>query len=431
MLTIDEQVELLMRGTKFADESAEYGDPEGDSQLRKLCAGELKRKLEKSAREKRPLRVYLGVDPTRRSLHIGHMVPTQKLRQFQMLGHQAIFLIGDYTARIGDPTGQSKERAQVSGAEIDSHAAFYTEQAFKILARVGNMRDGVETLPVEIRNNGEWLAKLSFEKLVALAAMFSLKRITNRRDFQIRMDAGEDVRFHETLYALMQGYDAYMLKCDVQIGAYDQHLNLLAGRTIQEHYGVAPHTMLTMPLLAGTDGRKMSKSWGNTIDLLDTPEDMYGKCMRTSDDLLPQYIELATNLLSAEKDALAARLTAGENPMEIKKAVAHNVTAQYNGLEAADAAAEHFRRTVQEKAADVDTPDVFVGAEYIGGDKTLFDFIVENKLYEGSNRDLRRLFEQGGVKVNDTTATDAKAKIDFALPATLRIGKRCYARLVG
>ncbi|MCD6119152.1 tyrosine--tRNA ligase [bacterium] len=429
MTDIVKQVELLMRGTKFADESAEYGDPSGESVLRARAKSELEERIKKARAKKRPLRIYLGVDPTRESLHIGHMVPAQKLRQFQNLGHQVIFLIGDYTARIGDPSGQASERAQISGEEIDAHASFYTEQAFRILDKSGGLRGGVETLPVEIRNNGEWLAKLDFELIVKLAAMFSLKRITGRRDFQLRMDAGEDVRFHETLYALMQGYDAYMLKCDVQVGAYDQHMNLLAGRTIQEHFGDEPHTMLTMPLLAGTDGRKMSKSWGNTIDLLDTPENMYGKCMRISDDLLPQYIELACGLSPDEKDEMLARLNSDENPMVIKKEVAFNITEQYNGEDAAERAAEHFRKTVQEKAAGDDVPVIEVGAEYMSGGKTLFDFIVDNGLFDGSNRELRRLFEQGGVRVDDVAVTDPKAPIPSALPCVLRIGKRGFFKL--
>lgn len=408
-----------MRGTKFADESAEFGDPGGESVLRKRCQAELLARIKSAAKEGRPLRVYLGVDPTRESLHIGHMVPAQKLRQFQELGHQAIFLIGDYTARIGDPTGQSRERAEISGEAIDRMAQLYTEQAFKLLDRE----------KTEIRFNGEWLAKLSFEQIIDIAKIFPFKRIISRRDFQIRLESDEEFRFHEALYALMQGYDAYVLRCDVQIGAYDQHLNMLAGRTVQEHYGDPPHVMLTMPILAGTDGRKMSKSWGNTIDLLDAPEDMYGKCMRISDDLLPQYIELACDFSAAEKDALLARLESGENPMNVKKEVAWKVTRQYNGKEAADRAAEHFRATVQEKTADEDAPTIKVGPEWLDGSRTLFEFIVEHKLFDGSNRELRRLFEQGGVKLGEAAVSDSKSAMPDELPAVVRIGKRGFFRL--
>ncbi len=408
-----------MRGTKFADESAEYGDPEGESNLRKIAAQELERRIDKAAKENRQLRVYLGVDPTRESLHIGHMVPAQKLRQFQQLGHRAIFLVGDYTARIGDPSGRSKERPFIPGEEIDRMAKLYGDQAFKLLDRE----------KTEIRYNSEWLAGLNFESLIKIAAIFPVKQLIARRDFQNRMEAGEEFRFHEMLYALMQGYDAYMLKCDVQIGAYDQHFNLLAGRAIQEHFGDAPHIMLTMPLLAGTDGRKMSKSAGNTIDLMDKPEDMYGKCMRISDDLLPQYIELATDFTPEAKDALRARLDSGENPMNVKKEVAFNVTAQYNGNDAASRAAEYFQIAVQGKSVDSDTPEVKVGDEYLSGDKTLFDFIVDNKLFAGSNRELRRLFEQGGVKVNDNSIEDPNLPFNLLMPAILKIGKRTYVKL--
>jgi len=429
MTDVVKQVELLMRGTKFADESAEYGDPSGESVLRARAKSELEERIKSARAKNRPLRIYLGVDPTRESLHIGHMVPAQKLRQFQNLGHQVIFLIGDYTARIGDPSGQSAERMAMGGDEIDRIAAFYTDQAFKLLREKTCEIDGEKLLGTEIRRNSEWLATLTFEKIVELAAIFPLKQIIARRDFQERMDAGEGLRYHETLYALMQGYDAYMLKCDVQVGAYDQHFNMLAGRAIQEHFGDEPHAMVTIPLLSGTDGRKMSKSWGNTIDLLDAPEDMYGKCMRISDDLIPQYIELACGFSPDEKDEMLARLKSDENPMTIKKEVAFNITAQYNGEEAAERAAEHFRKTVQEKAAGDDVEEVVVGDEFISGEKTLFDLISEHKLFKGSGRELRRLFEQGGVRVDDVAVTDPKAPIPSALPCVLRIGKRGFFKL--
>ncbi len=410
-----------MRGTKFADESAEYGDPEGESNLRKIAAQELERRIDKAAKENRPLRVYLGVDPTRESLHIGHMVPAQKLRQFQQFGHRAIFLVGDYTARIGDPSGRSKERPFIPGEEIDRMAKLYGDQAFKLLDRE----------KTEIRYNSEWLAGLNFESLIKIAAIFPVKQLIARRDFQNRMEAGEEFRFHEMLYALMQGYDAYMLKCDVQIGAYDQHFNLLAGRAIQEHFGDAPHIMLTMPLLAGTDGRKMSKSAGNTIDLMDKPEDMYGKCMRISDDLLPQYIELASDFAPEEKDALRARLDSGENPMNVKKEVAFNVTFQYHGEAEAWYADNYFKLYVQKamRTDDIVT-DLIVDEEYLNGSYTLFEFIIKLQLFSGSRRELRRLFDQGGVRVNDIQVTNPFDDIADYIPGLWQIGKRNLWKLV-
>ncbi len=310
-MSIDEQVAFLMESAFFADEGGTASQQavtseviaHSESNLRKQMAAELKAKLTRSAEQKAkgdpewPLRIYLGVDPTRESLHIGHMVPVVNMRKFQALGHTVIFLIGDYTAMVGDPSGQSKEREQLTHERVLELARFYTAQAFRLL-------DADKT---EVRYNGEWLAGLGFKELAELAARFSVNRIIARDDFRKRLEAGQSVSLHETFYALMQGYDAFALNCDVQVGGYDQHLNLLAGRDLQAYFQKkfegakhplydkhpesgkqvkGPHVMLTYPLLMGTDGQKMSKSWGNTIDVLDEPENIFGKVMRISDAML-------------------------------------------------------------------------------------------------------------------------------------------------
>lgn len=413
--SIDEQVRILMRGTRFADEAEEWGmaaDSEGG--LRAQMTAELREKLTLG----RPLRVYLGVDPTSTDLHVGHFVPLQKLRKFQELGHQVIFLIGDYTATIGDPSGQSGERRRFKHEEVLDLAQTYTEQAYRVL----------DPKKTEVRYNGDWLAGLSFADLIELASIFPMKQIIARRDFQQRMERGESLRFHEALYALMQGYDAYALKCDVQVGAYDQHFNMLAGRAIQEHFGDAPHVMVTNPIIIGTDGRKMSKSYGNTINVNDAPEEMFGKAMRIADEHLHEYLELTSSLPPAEIDELVAQLKAGANPMAVKKRLARNLVEQYHGAAAADEAEAHFRQVVQEKAAPDEVPEVSVPADL--AQASWVDLLAGLTLMK-SKGEARRLIQQGGFYVEQTPIADVEARA--AIPAggvLIRLGKRKYYRLV-
>jgi len=373
-MSIDEQLEWLLEGTYFADEGGlAAGEDSGSDGLRAQMTRELKKKLEWSAKKETPLRIYLGVDPTRDSLHIGHMIPAKYLRRFQDLGHVVVFLMGDYTATIGDPSGQSKEREQLTHERVLEHAKFYADQAFRLL-------DPGKT---EIRYNSEWLADLRFAEIAELAALFPLGQIIARQDFRTRLESGAGVRFHECLYSLMQGYDAFALNCDVQVGAYDQHFNLLAGRIIQQHFADklkgqehplfarqpatrknvhGPHVMLTIPLLMGTDGRKMSKSWGNTIDVLDSAEDMSGKVMRISDEMIGNYIDIAVEERQRVKDEWKAKAEA--DPMGVKKWIAGQVTAMYHGEDGAARAEEHFRRTVQEGNVEQDAVELQVPEEY-------------------------------------------------------------------
>ena len=419
-MNVQEQIDILLRGTQFADEveaapaiDGTIGAEEGKT-LRQQMTAELTERL----KEGRPLRVYLGVDPTATNLHLGHFVPIQKLRQFQSLGHQVVFLVGDYTATIGDPSGQSSERKRLRHDEVLELGRTYAQQAFHLL-------DETKT---EIRRNGEWLSTLQFSEIVELAAIFPLKWIVSRRDFKDRMDRGESLRLHETMYSLMQGYDAYALHCDVQVGGYDQHFNMLAGRWIQEHFGEKPHVMLTLPLLMGTDGRKMSKSYGNVIHINDTSEDIYGRAMRIADDLIPNFLDIATALTPAEIESLKAKLREeGVNPMEVKKTLAHHIVDLYHGRAEADRAAEHFRQVVQDKEAPEEIevlqapPDAAAGITWV-------DLVVTLKL-AGSKGEMRRLMQQGGFYVEQESVRDPAATWDGRPEVLIRLGKRRYFRI--
>ena len=414
-MSVEAQVDLLMRGTRFADE-ADDGAAEvpEDGELRSRMRAGLRDKL----RLGRPLRVYLGVDPTSTDLHVGHFVPLQKLRRFQDLGHQIVFLIGDYTATIGDPSEQTSERKRLTHDHVLELAGSYTEQAYRIL-------DPDRT---ELRYNGDWLGKLSFADIIELASIFPMKQIVARRDFQRRMEQGESLRFHESLYALMQGYDAYMLKCDVQVGGYDQHFNMLAGRAIQEHFGDPPHVMLTNPLLIGTDGRKMSKSYGNVINVHDAPFDMYGKTMRMADEHIPAYLELTSSLDSEAIDGEVRRLQDGANPMEVKKRLAFDLVRQYHGEAAAEEAAATFQRVVQRQQAPDEVPEVSVPPHLLGA--TWVDLCAGLEL-SPSKAEARRLMRQGGFYIEQTPVKDTEARADVPPGGVLvRLGKRRYYRLV-
>ncbi len=410
----EEQLSILMRGTRFADETEDWISNTTSGGLRKQMSEELLAKLKLG----RPLRIYLGVDPTSSSLHVGHFVPIQKLRKFQLLGHHVIFLIGDYTATIGDPSGQAGERKRFTHEQVMEFAKNYTQFAFKIL-------DPEKT---EVRYNSEWLAKLTFADIIELACLFPMKQIISRRDFQTRMEKGESLRFHEALYSMMQGYDAYSLKCDVQVAGYDQHFNLLAGRTIQESFGDAPHAMITNPLIMGTDGRKMSKSYNNSISLDDQPFDMYGKTMRIADEYLHDYLELTSSIPVEEIDNYVTILKSGTNPMEIKKALAFNLVSQYHSFEDAEKAKDEFQKIVQQKVVPDDILECKAPEKY--EEMTWADLCTALK-FVSSKSEIRRLIQQGGFYVNQKPVSDFNEKCTIDYEGTLiRIGKRKYFKII-
>ncbi len=426
MVSVEKQIEILLRGTLFADEieggeaaaKLSKADAEEGRSLREQMTTELTDRLKTG----RPLRVYLGVDPTSTNLHLGHFVPVQKLRQFQELGHQVVFLIGDYTATIGDPSGQSSERKRFRHEEVLELGRTYADQCFRLL----------DPKRTEIRHNGEWLSKLTFAEIVELAAQFPLKWIISRRDFRERLERGESLRLHETLYSLMQGYDAYALHCDVQVGGYDQHFNMLAGRWLQEHFGEKPHVMLTLPLLMGTDGRKMSKSYGNAIHINDAPEDIFGKTMRISDDLIPNFLDLATAMSGEEVSSLKDRLgQRGVNPMDVKKELAAHLVRIYHGEDASSRAAEHFRQVVQDKEIPEEVESVKVPIA-MGPGTPWLDVAVatEPQKLAASKSEMRRLIQQGGFYIEQEVVKDVFAAWDGRPETLVRLGKRRYFRVM-
>jgi tyrosyl-tRNA synthetase len=395
MAPVDEQMAVLTSGVEY-----------GDDGLRRQMERELRALVEQD----RPLRVYLGVDPTATSLTLGHTVPLRKLRQFQQFGHHAIFLIGDYTALIGDPSDKNKLRPMLTQEDIQRNEQTYFEQAARIL----------DPSKTELRHNSEWLGKLSFPDIIALMSKFTVAEMLRRDNFRKRFDDGDAVFLHEFLYALMQGYDAWALECDVQVGGTEQLFNLMAGRKIQEDAGQRPHVPVTMPILVGLDGKeRMSKSKGNYIGVNDPPGEQYGKAMSIPDEAIMDFFVLATNVPRTGLPAIAKQCET--DPMGAKKLLARQIVTEFWGAEAAQVAEEQFARTVQRKEA----PDAIPERAVTPG-APLIDVVVEAGLAP-SKREARRLFEQGAVSV-DGAVVDADVA---ARPGTtMQVGKRRWLRLV-
>ncbi|MBC7227948.1 MAG: tyrosine--tRNA ligase [Thermoflexales bacterium] len=400
-LSIDEQVALLMHGAEF-----------GDDQIRERMAQELRERL----KEGRPLRVYCGYDPTAPDLHLGHTVTMRKLRLFQELGHQAIFVIGDYTALIGDPSGRDRARPRLTYEQIQANARTYIQQAFKIL-------DPERT---EVRYNGEWLAGMKYEDFIFTAAQVTVQQFLARENFARRYEAGDAIWLHELLYPLAQGYDAVMLRADVQIGGTDQLFNLLVGRKIQEAYGLPPQVCITFPILVGTDGKlRMSKSMGNYIGVDEPPEVMYGKVMSIPDEAMPNYFDLVTRWTPEEIARIKAAIADGSlHPMEAKKQLAWEIVDIFHGREAADAAAEHFRRVFQERQLPQEMP-VWELREPVN----IVDLIHAAGMTR-SKSDARRLIQQGSVLLDGIKVTSIETVVGTEKEAVLRVGNRGFLRLV-
>jgi tyrosyl-tRNA synthetase len=403
MAPVDEQMEVLFSGVVYGDE--EPGGAPGP--FGRQMQSELRERLE----EDRPLRVYLGIDPTATSLTLGHAVPLRKLRQFQQFGHHAIFLIGDYTALIGDPSDKNKLRPQLTPEEIRRNEQTYFEQAARLL----------DPETTELRHNSEWLGKLTFPEIISLMSKFTVAEMLRRENFRQRFDAGDAIYLHEFLYALMQGYDAYALACDVQVGGTEQLFNLLAGRKIQEDAGQRPHVPITLPILVGLDGKaRMSKSAGNHIGLTDSPDEQYGKAMSLPDSALPDFFVLATNLDRREVREIIEGLRAGtRDPLETKKYLARTIVTEFHGPEAARAAEERFESTFQRRELPPDIPEFRIT------NGRLLDLVVEAGLAP-SRREARRLFDQGAVTLDGEPVQGG----DEPRPGTLQVGKRRWLRLV-
>ncbi len=336
-LPVDEQLDLLQKG------AAEI-----------IRLSDLRERLEDSRKTGRPLRVKAGFDPTAPDLHLGHTVLMRKLRHFQQLGHTVIFLVGDFTSLIGDPTGRNVTRKPLTREQIDANAETYKQQVFKIL----------DEKLTEVRYNSEWLGKLGYEGTIRLASHFTVSQMLERDEFHKRFQAEQPISLHELLYPLMQGYDSVALECDVELGGTDQRFNLGAGRELQRHYGQKPQIILMTPIIEGLDGvQKMSKSLGNAIGIHEPPAEMYGKLMSISDELMWKYWVFLTDLKQSEIDAMRADVEAGAlHPMEVKKNLARTITAGFHGESAAQHAGENWARMFQQKIVTGDIESVSVDA---------------------------------------------------------------------
>ncbi len=360
--------------------------------------------------EGRPLRVKLGVDPTAPDLHLGHTVALQKLRQFQDFGHQAVLVIGDFTAMIGDPSGRSATRPALDRATVERNARTYEEQAFKVVTRER----------CELRYNGEWLGQLRMDDVVRLCSKYTVARMLEREDFGRRYAAGDPIGIHELLYPLLQGYDSVEIRADVEIGGTDQTFNILVGRDLQRHAAHSGQVAVLLPLLVGTDGvQKMSKSLGNAIGIAEPPRDIFGKIMSIPDSVLPRYYEL----LAGETEALAET----DHPMEAKKRLASLLVRRFHSADAAHEAQVFFERRHQQREL-IDPADHSVLADADGA-IWVCKLLREVAVVE-SNAEGRRLISQGGVRVDGSVVRDVDYRFRIGRDALLQVGRRRLARIV-
>ncbi|HEY5190355.1 MAG TPA: tyrosine--tRNA ligase [Candidatus Deferrimicrobium sp.] len=379
-----------------------------------ISGEELSRKVAASAREKRPLRVKAGFDPTAPDLHLGHTVLIQKLKHFQEAGHQVIFLIGDFTGMIGDPSGKSETRKALTREDVERNAVTYKEQIFKIL-------DPDRT---EVRFNSEWLSTLRIEEMVRVAAQMTVARMLERDDFRKRYDSLRPISIHEFLYPLFQGYDSVALRADVEFGGTDQKFNLLVGRDLQRAYGQEPQVVMTTPLLVGLDGvNKMSKSLGNYVGITEPPETIFGKMMSISDELMVMYYELLSDIGVAELAALKAGLSDGSrHPMDAKIFLAREIVSRFHGAAAAREAEEGFRGRFSRKEFPDDARRVELATD--GGTSDLATVVSRVSGSFTSKSAARRLIAQGGVEVNGERATDPAVLLPPPAEVRLKIGKK-------
>lgn len=392
------------------------GTEYGDAALQQAMAAELRERLLQAEKEQRPLRVYCGYDPTSTDLHLGHTVTMRKLRQFQDLGHSVIFLIGDYTARVGDPSDRNALRPQLLEEKIRENSRTYAEQAFQILDRN----------KTEVRHNSEWLSKLSFAELIRLGSNFTVQQFTTRENFRLRWEKGDAIYLHEFFYSIMQGYDAYALRADVQVGGTEQLFNILtAGRKIMEYYDVRPNIGVLLGILPGTDGVvRMSKSLGNHIPLLADANDMYGKVMSVPDSAMSSYYRLLTRFSPEQIDAVERDLKSGTlHPRDAKMRLAREIVEIYHGPQPAVSAEEQFRLVFQQSELPEDIPVISVR-----GGQRLVDLMTEHGLAK-SKSDARRLIEQGGVRLGGEPAKDPNAVVPIEGDPVLQVGKRKFVRL--
>ena len=402
-MNIDEHVELLMQGTEY-----------GDEELKKAMAKELRERLVEAEKDGRPLRVYCGFDPTSVDLHLGHTIPMRKMRQFQDLGHDVTFLIGSYTALVGDPSDKNKARPVLTEEQVAENAKTYTDQAFRVLDRE----------KTKIRYNGEWLSKLSLVDLIRLGQNFTVQQFLARENFSKRLENGEPIYLHETFYALMQGYDAVVQETDVQVGGTDQLFNIIvAGRKLQESLGQKPLVGVICGILPGTDGvQRMSKSTGNIVPINSGPEDMYGKVMSVPDFAMGTYSRLVSRWTPAEIDEMEQAVKTGKlHPRDAKMKLAREIVSIFYSEQEAQVAEEAFIRLFQQK----ETPDEMPEYEMQTG-STVLDVLTGAGLV-ASKSEARRMIDQKGVKLDGETLE--RADEVFPHPGVLQVGKRRFVRV--
>jgi tyrosyl-tRNA synthetase len=413
-LPVDEQLDLLQKG------AAEI-----------IRVADLRERLEESRKTGRPLRVKAGFDPTAPDLHLGHTVLMRKLRHFQQLGHTVIFLVGDFTSLIGDPSGRNVTRKPLTREQIDANAETYKQQVFKIL----------DERATEVRYNSEWLNKLGYEGTIRLTSHFTVSQMLERDEFHKRFQAEQPISLHELLYPVMQGYDSVALECDVELGGTDQKFNLLGGRELQRHYGQKPQIVLMTPILEGLDGvQKMSKSLNNAVGINEPPQEMYGKLMSISDDLMWKYWIFLTDLRQSEVDAMRSDVAAGKlHPMEVKKRLARTITAGFHGEVAAQHADENWARMFQQKEtaedleevhiayADLVTPSCPPGELQIRAAKLLIQLGLA-----ASGTEANRKIAEKAVKIDGEVASNTAITLaDLPTRLVVRLGKRAKIAVVG
>ncbi|GGE19752.1 tyrosine--tRNA ligase [Marinithermofilum abyssi] len=382
---------------------------------------DLVKKVRRSVETGEPLKVKLGLDPSAPDIHIGHTVVLNKLRQFQELGHLVQLVIGDFTGRIGDPTGKSETRKQLTEEEVKQNAQTYAEQLFKILDRN----------KTEIHFNSKWLSPLDFAAVVDLAAKTTVARMLERDDFSKRYHSGQAISIHEFFYPLMQGYDSVALESDIELGGTDQKFNLLMGRQLQREYGQEEQVILMMPLLEGLDGnKKMSKSLGNYIGINEEPNEIYGKAMSIPDELMLKYFELVTDLSLGELKELKAGLADGSiHPRDAKMRLARRLTAMYHGDEAAEEAEAHFKRVFQKRALPDEIPEVEIAASELEEGRVWVVELLSKLKLVSSKGDARRMIKQGAVRINEEKVTDGNAHITVEDGMVVQVGKRKFAKV--
>jgi tyrosyl-tRNA synthetase len=394
-MTIDEQIEFLTKGAVDV-----------------IRREDLRTKLERSEKTGRPLVIKYGADPTAPDIHLGHTVVIRKLKAFQDLGHRVVFLIGDFTGMIGDPSGKSATRPMLTEEEIAANAETYKTQIFKILDRE----------KTEIRFNSEWFGRFGAADFIRLAARTTVRQILERDDFTKRMNEEKPIALHELLYPLVQGYDSVALGADVELGGTDQTFNLLMGRDLQREYGQEPQVIITMPLLEGTDGvDKMSKSLGNYIGIDEPPQEIFGKIMSISDELMWRYYELLTDLAPAEIERMK---TSGENPRDHKARLARLIIEDFHSAEDARKAEEDFVARFVKK----EIPDEIEEKSAAPGTYNLAELLARFEL-ASSKKEAKRLIEQGGVKVNGEKVSNTAAEVELTDEILLQVGKRKFLKI--